>query len=198
MFPLSPDARLQAALDATTRRLLEATVRVRGPAGSSGSGVVWRRDGIVVTNAHVARHSRLVVELHDGSTHRARLMARDDRRDVAVLQLERGGLTVPDFGDPALLRPGALVLAAGYPFGHHPAVTVGVAHAAGPALGEPPRQLLADIQLYPGNSGGPLADARGRVIGVNAMIVSGLGVAIARGEVDAVVAALARGRARAA
>jgi serine protease Do len=196
MLPFHPD--LQAALEATTERLLQATVRVRGPAGSSGSGVAWRPDGLVVTNAHVARHPRLIVELHDGTSHRARLVARDERRDVAVLQLADVRLTTPEFGDPALLRPGSLVLAAGYPFGHRPAVAAGVAHAAGLALGTPPRRLLADVQLHPGNSGGPLADARGRVIGVNAMIVSGLGVAIARGEVDAVVAAVSRGRARAA
>jgi serine protease Do len=187
---------LHRALDAVSDALLHSTVRVRGPAGSSGSGVAWR-DGLVVTSAHVVHHPRLIVELHDGRTHRARLVAMDDRRDVAVLDVPGLALPLLEAGDESSLRPGDLVLAVGYPFGHREAVSLGIVHSASAGDGAV-RRVLADVRLHPGNSGGPLADARGRVLGINAMIVGGLAVAVARREVERVVHAVAGSVGRAA
>jgi serine protease Do len=181
---------LHRALDVVSDALLGSTVRVRGPAGSSGSGVAWR-DGLVVTSAHVVRHPRLIVELRDGRTHRARLVALDDRRDVAVLEVPGLALPLLEAGDETSVRPGDVVLAVGYPFGHREAVTLGVVHSVPAADDGGVRRVLADVRLHPGNSGGALADARGRVLGINAMIVGGLAVAVAGREVERVVHAVA-------
>ncbi|HEX2780833.1 MAG TPA: trypsin-like peptidase domain-containing protein [Gemmatimonadaceae bacterium] len=161
--------------------LAEVTVqiRMRGHDGGTGSGIVWRSDGTIVTNAHVARGERAAVELSDGRVFDARLERRDPRRDLALLRIDATGLRAARLGDSRRLRPGAVVVACGHPFGMSNVVTVGIVHrliahprAAGHAW------IGADITLAPGNSGGPLADADGAVVGVNAMIVGGLGVAI--------------------
>lgn len=176
-----------------------------------GSGIVWRAGGLagglVVTNAHVARADRATLVLPDGREAPARLVARDPRRDLAVLRVDGrvavGGLTPAAVGDPAALRPGQLVLALGHPLGHANALAVGVVHGAmsgveAGTLGHRRRWesragaalVRADVRLLPGNSGGPLADAAGRVVGVNTMVVNGLGVAVAAHEAEALVAAV--------
>ncbi|MBV9879204.1 MAG: trypsin-like peptidase domain-containing protein [Gemmatirosa sp.] len=180
----------------TALRQVTAVVRTgagrRGRApGGQGSGIVWSADGTIVTNAHVATGGDATVELPDGRTVDARLVARDARRDLALLRIDLPStpdapLPAATIGDPSALRPGAIVVALGHPLGVPHALAVGVAHAGGAGA---PRLIRADIRLAPGNSGGPLADAGGRVLGVNSMIVGGLGVAVSVDEVRRFLAA---------
>ncbi len=173
-------------------RLRRSTVEVhlRGVPGG-GSGIVASADGRIVTNAHVAR-GKVTVRLWDGREFPAELIARDPRRDLASLQIDAPDLHAATFGDSGALRAGELVMAIGNPLGFAGALTTGVVHAVAPVSGFGRQSwVLADVRLAPGNSGGPLADAQGRVIGVNTMIVHGLGAAV---PANAVTAFLRRGR----
>jgi serine protease Do len=153
---------------------------------------VWSADGTIVTNAHVAVADRADVELADGGRSRGVVIARDPRRDLALLRVDAALPAAPSIGTPSALRPGEIVLAVGHPFGVANALALGVVHsvtnAAADASRRTPSVVRADIRLAPGNSGGPLADAAGRIVGVNAMIVGGLGVAISVDEVRRFVA----------
>ena len=177
-------------------RLRRSTVEVRlrdahANANAGGSGVIATADGQIVTNAHVARGAGASVRLWDGRELPAKLLARDARRDLATLKVEAGGLPAATFGDSGALRVGELVMAIGNPMGFIGALTTGVVHALGSLAGFGRQSwVLADVRLAPGNSGGPLADAHGRVIGINTMIVNGLGAAVPG---DAVTAFLRRG-----
>jgi serine protease Do len=162
-------------------RLRRSTVQVsmeRSRPGSA-SGVIWTADGVIITNAHVARADRARVELWDGREFDAELTARDARRDLAALRIPEQDLPAASAGDSSALRPGELVLAVGNPLGFIGALTTGVVHALGPmrGIGRQP-WVQAAVRLAPGNSGGPLANARGQVIGVNTMIAAG-GLALA-------------------
>ena len=178
------DRLLAAELVAVVARLRRATVEVRGRgrAAGSGSGVVWR-PGLIVTNAHVATRGSTLVETEDGSVRAARLVASDPRRDLAVLEVDTSGLAAADIAPAGTLRVGALVLAVGNPLGLSGAVTTGIVHALSERHRRTPL-ILADVRLLPGNSGGPLGDATGRVVGVNTMIVRGLAAAIPSDVVD--------------
>jgi serine protease Do len=162
-------------------RLRRSTVQVSAERSrpGSGSGVIWTADGVIITNAHVARADRARVELWDGREFDAELTARDARRDLAALRIPERDLPAATAGDSSALRPGELVLAVGNPLGFIGALTTGVVHALGPmrGIGRQP-WVQAAVRLAPGNSGGPLANARGQVIGVNTMIAGG-GLALA-------------------
>jgi len=182
------------ALGEIAERLRRSTVQVLLPgANAGGSGVISSADGAIVTNAHVARGGHASVHLWDGRELPAKLLARDPRRDLATLKVEASGLPAAAFGDSSALRVGELVMAIGNPMGFIGALTTGVIHALGnlPGFGAQ-SWVLADVRLAPGNSGGPLADAHGRVIGINTMIVHGLGAAVPG---NAVTAFLRRGAA---
>ena len=162
-------------------RLRRSTVQIRMPGrwGGAASGVLWSPDGVVVTNAHVTRGLQPTVELWDGRTLTAAVMQRDPQRDLASLRVHGTGLPAATIGDSSTLRIGVLVIAVGNPLGFRGALTTGVVHALGrvPGLG-PYSWVQAGVRLAPGNSGGPLADAQGRVVGINTMIASGLGLAV--------------------
>jgi len=157
-------------------QLRRSTVHVQSPGGrqGSGSGVIWSKDGVIITNAHVARDTRAKVALWDGSAHDATLLSRDTRRDLASLKIDASGLPAVTPGDSSALRIGELVIAVGNPLGFIGALTTGVVHS----LPNRQRWVAADVRLAPGNSGGPLADAQGRVIGINTMIAGGLALAV--------------------
>lgn len=162
-------------------RLRRSTVQVSSGRSrpGSGSGIIWSSDGVIITNAHVARSDRLRVELWDGRDFDAELTARDSRRDLASLRISEPDLPAAAAGDSSALRPGELVLAVGNPMGFIGALTTGVVHALGPLRGVGRQTWVqAAVRLAPGNSGGPLANARGQVIGVNTMIAGG-GLALA-------------------
>lgn len=171
--------RLDEELAAVAAALNRSTVQVRGSRYGGGSGTIWNPDGLIITNAHVARGSHATVELWDGRVLDAVVTARDDSRDLAALKVEAADLSAANVGDSDTLRVGALVLAIGNPFGMVGALTTGIIHSLGSTdASNRPRWVIADIRLAPGNSGGPLADAQGRVIGINSMIVNGLGYAV--------------------
>jgi serine protease Do len=160
-------------------QLRRSTVQVASRPHGQGSGIIVKSDGVIVTNAHVAARSPLEVELWNGNVFPASLEARSRRRDLAVLRIPTTNLVPVTLADSESLRVGELVMAIGNPWGFVGAVTTGVVHAIGrlPGLG-PTRWIQADVQLAPGNSGGPLADARGNVVGVNTMVRGRLGLAV--------------------
>src|SRR5439155_5759500 len=146
----------------------------------SGAGVIWQADGLIVTNAHVVGQPRAHVILEDGREYEARLVARDPGLDLAALRVAAEGLPAASHGDSDALRVGDIVFAIGHPLGQPHAAAWGIVRAASAAQAigqrgdrEPnvPGAIQADLRLYPGNSGGPLADARGRVVGINNMVV---------------------------
>jgi serine protease Do len=172
-------ARLSEALATVAGHLRRVTVQVgeRGPGG--GSGVIWQPDGVIITNAHVARGSRATVGLADGRRLEAEVVARDPRVDLARLAVAAADLPAAVVGDSNTLRVGELVFAVGNPLGIRSAFTAGIVHALGPAaMAASPRWVQADIRLAPGNSGGPLADTHGQIIGVNSLIAGGLALAV--------------------
>jgi serine protease Do len=173
-------------------RVRASVVHVRVGETAGGAGVVWP-GGVVVTNAHVATEHRVTLYLPDGSSVDGETVWRDPARDLAAVAAPGlAGLPPAEPGDPRQIRVGALVFAIGHPWGVRDAVSVGVFHRVGPVadgLGVPEavrRQawVQAAVRLAPGNSGGPIADAGGRVIGVSAMIMGGLALAVPALEVD--------------
>jgi len=154
-------------------RLRRSTVQVEGRGRGGGSGVLWSTEGAVITNAHVVRRGNARVTLSDGRVLDARLAASDPQLDLALLETGARNLPAAAIADSDPLRAGQIVLAVGSPYGQPGTVTAGIIHAAGTS-----RWIQADVRLAPGNSGGPLADALGRIIGINTMVVSRLAFAI--------------------
>ncbi len=159
--------------------LRRSTVLISGHRGGMGSGSIIDAGGIIVTNDHVVRSSRVEVQLWDGRTFSAEVKAKDAGRDLALLTVPASGFPAAALGDSSQLRVGQLVVAVGNPFGFIGAVTTGVVHAVGPVSGLGPASWVqSDLQLAPGNSGGPLADATGRLVGINSMITGRLALAL--------------------
>lgn len=156
--------------------LRRVTVEISGDGGSLGCGVLWPR-GFVVTNAHVIRQPRVTVRLVDGLRVDAGLAARDGAADLAVLRISGSGLPAATLAT-APTRVGSLVVAVGHPLGIRGALTTGIVHAIEPIVAGGPSWIQADVRLAPGNSGGPLADVSGAVVGLNAMVVGGLALAV--------------------
>jgi serine protease Do len=190
---------LGASFEALVRTVRASTVAVYDErSGGAGSGVLWDARGLVVTNAHVVRSRRVTVGLPDGRRAPATLVGRDPERDLAVLRLETAlgggpgetrlaGGPVATVRDSATLVPGELVLAVGNPHGVPGAAASGLVHRCNA------RWVVADVRLAPGNSGGPLADARGAVVGINSMIARGLAFAVPSAAVREFLRALPAG-----
>ncbi len=171
--------------DAVVEQLRRSVVAIRPTSAlgeGGGSGIIWQNDGLVITNSHVARGERAELQTWDGRVLPALLVARDPELDLAALRVTATGLPAATVGDSRAVRPGQIVLAVGHPWGERWSVTAGVVLGVGDAVPAPPvplpESIRADLRLAPGNSGGPLADAQGRVIGVNAMIAGGMAVAV--------------------
>lgn len=160
-------------------QLRRSTVLVLPGGRGNGSGVIWAADGVIVTNAHVARASQMRIQLWDGREFDATLVSRDTRRDLAELRVNATNLPAATAANSAQVRPGELAIAIGNPLGFVGALTTGVIHTVGPlrSFGSQP-WVQADVRLAPGNSGGPLADSRGRVIGINTMVAGRLALAV--------------------
>jgi S1-C subfamily serine protease len=150
----------------------------QGPAGA-GSGVVFTPDGYVLTNAHVAAGAhQLELGFTDGSTCGAQLVGVDHATDLAVVRATGRTLAHAAFGSSAGLRVGQLVIAIGNPLGFSSTVSAGVVSALGRTMrardGHAMEGIIqSDVALNPGNSGGPLVDSRGRVVGINTAIILG-------------------------
>jgi S1-C subfamily serine protease len=161
-------------------------VRTKAPAGSrephheaegAGSGVAVTPDGFVVTNSHVVEHADSIqVSLADGTSFGALVVGQDPATDLALLHASGGGLPIAQLGDSERLRVGQLAIAIGNPYGFQNTVTSGVISALSRSLRSRTGRLIenviqTDAALNPGNSGGPLADSRGEVIGINTAII---------------------------
>lgn len=159
----------------------------RGFEGGTGSGVVIAPDGYVLTNSHVVHRSRkLAIEFTDGKRVGADVVGEDPATDLAVVRARASGLPHAVLGDSTALRAGQLVIAIGNPLGFQSTVSTGVVSALGRSLRSLEGRLIENIiqhtaPLNPGNSGGPLVDSRGRVVGINTAIIAmaqGIGFAI--------------------
>ncbi|MGE4542790.1 MAG: S1C family serine protease [Pedobacter sp.] len=168
------------------------------PAGA-GSGVIIAPDGYILTNDHVVQAAtHLTVILQDGTCLEATRVGADPATDLAVLRAEGSGLPYVGMGESKHLRVGQLVIAIGNPFGFSSTVSTGVVSALGRALRSREGRLIENIiqhtaPLNPGNSGGPLVDAHGLLVGVNTAIIAqaqGIGFAIPAATARLVVAEL--------
>jgi S1-C subfamily serine protease len=186
--PSDPLREEDEALDAYSRvvmrvadELRPAVVNLRagaGRRGGSGSGVLFTPDGFLLTNHHVVQgHEQVRVRLSDGRELAGRVVGNDPWTDLAVVQAEGSDhLPFAAFGDSAKLRVGQLVVAIGSPYGFESTVTAGVVSATGRSLRSITGAIVdnviqTDAALNPGNSGGPLVDSRGRVIGINTAVI---------------------------
>jgi serine protease Do len=149
------------------------------PARGAGSGFIVSSDGYILTNAHVvAEADEVNVRLTDRREFSAKVIGFDARSDVAVIKIDANDLPTVRIGDPSQLRPGEWVLAIGSPFGLDNSATAGIVSATSRAVGGPETYvpfIQTDVAVNPGNSGGPLFNLRGEVIGMNSMIFSRTG-----------------------
>lgn len=150
----------------------------RGNQRGSGSGVIVGRDGMILTNNHViSGGSNIRVRLASGREVQARNLGGDPGIDLAILDIDATNLPVAPLGDSDRLQVGQVAIAMGSPYGFERTVTVGVVSALGrsiPGGGAALTNLIqTDAEIYPGNSGGPLVDSSGRVIGINTVVVGG-------------------------
>ncbi len=145
---------------------------------SLGSGFIISADGYILTNAHVVDSAEdVTVRLTDKREFKAKVIGADRRTDVALIKIEAGGLPTVQFGDPGRLKVGEWVVAIGSPFGFDNTVTAGIVSAKGRSL---PQEnfvpfIQTDVAVNPGNSGGPLFNLRGEVVGINSQIYSRTG-----------------------
>ena len=148
------------------------------PVRGAGSGFIVSSDGYILTNRHVVEGaSEVTVRLVDQREFQAKVVGTDERTDIAVLKIDATGLPVVHFGDPAKVRAGQWVLAIGSPFGFQNSATAGIVSAIGRSL---PSEnyvpfIQTDVAVNPGNSGGPLFNLQGEVIGINSEIFSRTG-----------------------
>ena len=193
-MPAHPDPDAHDLLDAYSRAVIHA-VETAGPAVArievgrgAGSGVLFTPDGLLLTNSHVVSSGRPIrVTLSDGRTLQADVIGQDAVTDLAVLRVTPGTAPVSwaTFGDSRDVRVGQVAVAIGNPYGFQHTVTSGVVSALGRTLRTGTGALIDDViqtdaALNPGNSGGPLVDTQGRVIGINtAMIQSAQGLCFA-------------------
>jgi serine protease Do len=170
MGQFSSDARSLAGL------LRRSVVEIRSPNGS-GTGIIWGA-GLIVTNAHCALSGPIQVDAH-GKSWSADVVAHARDHDLALIAGASVAGPPLELRDAVTLQIGELVFAYGHPLGVRDSLAMGAVHAIArhPRSGDT-RFIVADVRLAPGNSGGPLVDADGRLVGINSMVVNGLGVAI--------------------
>lgn len=193
------DAYSQAVIHVVERvgpAVLSITPRTRSASGGAGSGFLLSSDGLAVTNSHVVgQQSRVRVTTEDGDALDADVVATDPATDLALLRVAARDLPTTELGNSEALRVGQLAIAIGNPYGFQSTVSTGVISSLRRAMRGIEGRLIDNViqhtaPLNPGNSGGPLVDSRGRVIGVNTAIIAmaqGLGFAVPSQIVEWVV-----------
>ena len=165
-------------LNGLAEGLQQAVVEVRSGETASGTGIIWGGAGLVVTNAHCIRRGATLQVIAGGKWREAHALAYHPHHDLALLAAPSVTGPLLELRDPDSLRTGELVFAHGHPLGVKDALAMGVLHAVTRDKSGSARWIVADVRLAPGNSGGPLVDAEGRLVGINSMVVNGLGVAV--------------------
>jgi serine protease Do len=203
---VKPSAEAASSASSAGARMVErahrSVVQVQSRGRGAGAGVIWDKDGLVLTNHHVVaggrREGRVI--LHDDRAFEAEVLKRGRDLDLALLRIKDGpgDLPVAPVGDSDRLRVGELVYAIGHPWGRLGAVTAGIVSGLGALRGPGgrARYVESDIALAPGNSGGPLLNARGEVVGINAMIFGNLALSIPSSAASAWVAGAGERRPR--
>lgn len=185
-----------------------SVVEVASGGRGAGAGVIWGQ-GLILTNDHVVfggrrgrrRRGKVRVALRDGRIFGAEVTKRDTVLDLALLRLDGpyDDLPVATVGDSDALRIGALVFAVGHPWGRTGVATAGIVSGLGNPVRGPSRgtsYVRSDVALAPGNSGGPLLNARGEVVGINAMVSDGFAFSIPSNDASAWMASVAQARPR--
>src|SRR5712692_870595 len=181
---LLPDA-FSHALMQVIKKVQASIVQIRNEGRGIGTGIIWSADGYVITNHHVVPTDKSTIQVHlsDDRLLEAKVIDRHPKQDLAMLRIAADNLQAASVGDSSKLRVGEWVFAIGNPWGQRGVVTAGIVSGFGSARHnddeQPTHYIKSDVHLAPGNSGGPLLDAEGRVVGINAMIFGGdLAVAI--------------------
>ena len=175
---------VQAVVDIVAPSVVSLAVELPSPNGrergtGGGSGVVFAPDGYLLTNSHVASGAKSIrVTFADGETMPGTLVGDDPATDLAVVRAGASGLPHATLGDSGVVRPGQLVIAIGSPLGFESTVSTGVVSSPGRSLRSKAGRLIENViqhtaPLNPGNSGGPLVDSRGHVVGINTAIIAG-------------------------
>ena len=176
-FPL-PDV-FSAELMRLIERVKPGIVQVHNEGRGAGTGIIWHADGTIVTNHHVVPDDESTIQVHlsDNRVLDAKVIDRNPKLDLAVLKVTTDHLVAIPVGASSQLRVGELVFAIGHPWGQRWVVTAGIVSGVGTLKtsedARTPQHIKSDVRIAPGYSGGPLLDAQGKVVGINAMIFGG-------------------------
>lgn len=161
----------------SVQQIQQSLVQIVSDEGSMGAGIIWKSDGIIITNAHVVMGRNQVrdlqVVLQDGEPYDAQIVVADETLDIAVLSISANDLPVVKVGSSAKLVVGQWLMAIGHPWGILDAITAGVVIGTGnklPEIGDKRDWIAVDMKMRPGHSGGALFNQDGEVVGINTMI----------------------------